>query len=107
MYTSIPVDILPNDLANRLQGSPTVGFVNVKRTRDCTGYYYTIEWLTRGGAKKLFSITNASSVLPSSTQVIVDSVQVGGVIFKPITGDMTRTHNENPQVLVSSFSFQY
>lgn len=101
-YASIPVDILPSDLSNRLQGSNDFGFLNVKRTRDCTGYDYTIEWLARGGAKDLMSTTNSGSITPAGTTVLVSTVQSGGAIFNPISGDMTKTYNTNPQVNINN-----
>jgi hypothetical protein len=92
------VNILPSDLADRLQSSSDFGFVNVKRSGDCTGYSYTIEWIANGGAKPSISITNAGSITPAGTVVTNSLVQPGGVIFKPISGDMTRTYQTNPQV---------
>lgn len=70
----------------------------MKRTGDCTGYSYTIEWVTNGGQKGMISIANAGGVTPSGTTVTVSNVQSGGVLYKPLSGDLTRTYNTNPQV---------
>ena len=67
--------------------------MNVQRSGDCTGYSYTIEWLTNGGAKELIT-----SNRPDST---VSRVQSGGVIFRPLPGDLTRTYRTKPQVRLS------
>ena len=97
-YSAIPVDISTADLAVRLQSSPQFGFLNIVRSRDCTGYSYTIEWVANGGAKTAISITNAGSVTPVGTTVNAVRVQPGGAVFKPLSGDMTRTYQTNPQV---------
>ncbi|CAF3592631.1 unnamed protein product [Rotaria sordida] len=99
-YASIPVSISATDLANQLQASSDFGYLNVKRSGDCTGYSYVIEWIANGGQKSAISITNAGSVLPSGTTVTATVVQSGGVLFKPLSGDMTRTYQTNPQVEV-------
>ncbi|CAF2963963.1 unnamed protein product [Rotaria sp. Silwood2] len=99
-YAAIPVSISSTGLANRLQASSDFGFLNVKRLGDCTGYSYIIEWITNGGQKSAISISNAGSVLPAGTTVTASIVQSGGVLFKPLSGDMTRTYQTNPQVEV-------
>lgn len=97
-YAGIPVDISTADLAVRLQSSPQFGFLNIVRSRDCTGYSYTIEWVANGGAKTAISITNAGSITPAGTTVTASRVQSGGALFKPLSGDITRTYQTNPQV---------
>ena len=94
------MNILPLTLANLLQASQDFGFVSVKRERDCTGYLYKIEWLSKGGAQSMISISNAGSVTPSGTTVVATRIQAGGVIFNPISGDLTRTYHTYPQVTV-------
>lgn len=97
-YAGIPVGISAADLTNRLQSFPDFGFLKVKRTGDCTGYTYTIEWIANGGDKSLISITNAAGVTPAGTTVTASNVQSGGVLYKPVSGDLTRIYNTNPQV---------
>jgi hypothetical protein len=97
-YSSIPVGITASDLANRLQSSSDFGFLNVQRTGDCTGYSYTIEWVANGGEKPAISIANTGSVLPAGTTVVASVVQPGGVVYQPLSGDLTRTYQTNPQV---------
>ena len=92
------MDISTADLVARLQSSSQFGFLNIMRSLDCTGYSYTIEWLTNGGAKTPISISNASSVTPSGTTINASVVQSGGVVFKPLSGDITRTYQTAPQV---------
>lgn len=72
--------------------------MKVVRTADCTGYTYTIEWIANGGDKPLISITNAAGITPAGTTVTVSNVQSGGVLYRPISGDLTRIYNINPQV---------
>ncbi|CAF5166585.1 unnamed protein product, partial [Rotaria magnacalcarata] len=96
-YSSIPVNIATSDLAVLLQSSPDFGFLNVTRSRDCTGYLYSIEWIANGGQKSAISISNVA-VTPSSATVTASIVQQGGVLYSPLPGDMTRTYNINPQV---------
>ena len=72
--------------------------MKVQRTGDCTGYAYTIEWISNGGNKPLISIANAGSVTPAGTTVAASNIQSGGVLYKPISGDLTRIYNTNPQV---------
>ncbi|CAF4171105.1 unnamed protein product [Rotaria magnacalcarata] len=98
-YSSIPVNIATSDLAVLLQSSPDFGFLNVTRSRDCTGYLYSIEWIANGGQKSAISISNVA-VTPSSATVTASIVQQGGVLYSPLPGDMTRTYNINPQVEV-------
>jgi len=100
IYPSIPVNILPTNLANLLQSSSDFGYLNVKRTGDCTGYTYTIEWIANGGAKSTIAINNTNSVTPVGTTVTASRLQSGGVFFKPLSGDLTRTYNINPQIEV-------
>jgi hypothetical protein len=78
--------------------SSDFGYLNVTRTSDCTGYTYDIEWIANGGDKPSISITNAGAVTPSGTTVTASVVQNGGVLFSPLSGDLTRTYNTNPQV---------
>ncbi|CAF4964304.1 unnamed protein product, partial [Rotaria socialis] len=59
-----------------------------------------IEWITNGGQKSPISITNTASILPAGTTVTPSIVQSGGVLFQPLSGDMTRTYQTNPQVEV-------
>jgi len=73
--------------------------LNVVRSGDCTGYKYNIEWIANGGDKPSISITNAGAVTPSGTTVTASVIQSGGVLFKPLSGDLTRTYNTNPQVI--------
>ncbi|CAF4972156.1 unnamed protein product, partial [Rotaria socialis] len=80
-------DISATDLANRLQSSSDFGYLNVTRTGDCSGYSYTIEWITNSGQKSPISITNTASILPAGTTVTPSIVQSGGVLFKPLSGD--------------------
>ncbi|CAF3091006.1 unnamed protein product [Rotaria socialis] len=98
-YSSIPVNIATSDLAVLLQSSPDFGFLSVTRSRDCTGYLYLIEWVANGGQKSAISIANVT-VTPSSATVTASIVQQGGVLYRPLPGDMTRTYNINPQVEV-------
>ena len=99
-YSSIPVDISISDFANRLQSSADFGFVNIVRRRDCTGYSYQIEWIANGGQKTPISITNSASILPVGTTITAYVVQSGGVMYKPLPGDMTRTFHTKPQIEV-------
>ncbi|CAF3954248.1 unnamed protein product [Rotaria sp. Silwood2] len=99
-YSSIPVDISTLDLTNRLQSSSDFGFLNITRSRDCTGYSYRIEWLGNGGKKSLISIANIDSISPNGTTVTASVIQSGGIIYKPLPGDMTRTYHTNPQIEV-------
>ncbi|CAM2722167.1 unnamed protein product [Rotaria socialis] len=99
-YSSIPVNVDPTELSNRLQASSDFGFLNVTRLRDCTGYSYTIEWLTNGGQKSDISISNANSVMPIGTTVTASVMKRGGVLFNPLPGDMTRTYHTISQVEV-------
>lgn len=105
-YSSIPVNIDPNELANRLQGSSDFGFLKITRSRDCAAYSYTIEWLTSGGQKSALVISNTSNLLPVGTTVNAAIKQRGGAVLNPIPGDMTRTyHNERQvEVLVGGYA---
>jgi hypothetical protein len=96
-YSSIPVGISAADLANELQSSPDFGFLNVVRSGDCTGYSYSIEWVANGGQKNAISIANPA-VTPAGTTVTASVIQLGGVLYQPLSGDLTRTYNVNPQV---------
>ncbi len=78
------------------------------RSRDCTGYSYSIEWVANGGQHTAISITNAGSVTPNGTTVTASVVQQGGVLYSPLPGDMTRTYNTVPQVRIfGNFSMIY
>ena len=97
------MDISTSDLANRLQASPDFGFLNIQRTRDCTGYSYTIEFVSNGGQKPDITISNAGSVTPAGTTVTAATVQSGGVLYAPLSGDLTRAYKTNPQVIKNNF----
>lgn len=86
-----------------MQSSPDFGFLKVLRTGDCTGYTYTIEWIANGGDKPLVSIANTAGVTPAGTTVTASNVQSGGVLYRPLSGDLTRTYNTNPQVWKSLY----
>ncbi len=70
------------------------------RSRDCTGYLYSIEWVANGGQKTAISIANTGSVTPVGTTVTASIVQQGGVLYSPLPGDMTRTYHTVPQVRI-------
>ena len=72
--------------------------MNIERINDCTGYSYLIEWIANGGQKTSITVSNAGGVTPSGTTVTATGVQSGGVLFKPLTGDLTRTYHTAPQV---------
>lgn len=96
VYPSIPIDISSTDLANLLQSSSSdFGFVRVQRLGNCTGYSYTIEWLVDGGAKELITVNRPEP------DVITSRIQSGGVLFRPLPGDLTRTYRTKSQVQVS------
>jgi len=99
-YPSIPVNIDPSELTNRLQGSSDFGFLKITRSRDCAAYSYTIEWLTSGGQKSALVISNTSNLLPVGTTVNAAIKQRGGAVLNPIPGDMTRTYHTVRQVEV-------
>ncbi|CAF3664415.1 unnamed protein product [Rotaria sordida] len=99
-YSSIPVDISTLDLTNRLQSSADFSFLSITRSRDCTGYSYRIEWLTNGGKKTPITIANIDSISPIGTTVTAFVIQSGGILYKPLPGDMTRTYHINPQTEV-------
>lgn len=98
VYPSVPVNIEVDDFANRFQSSTDFGFLKVQRTGDCTGYTYTLEWIANGGAKSLITINNTASVLPNGTNVTSSRMQAGGVLFQPLSGDLTRTFRTISQV---------
>ncbi|CAF1653823.1 unnamed protein product, partial [Didymodactylos carnosus] len=93
-YSQISADISTLDLANRLQSSPDFGFLNITRGGDCGGYSYSIEWMANGGDKP--AITIANQALSSGT-VGASTVQNGGVIYQPLSGDITRIYHTVPQ----------
>jgi hypothetical protein len=97
-YTSIPINITAEELSVRLQSSRDFGFMNIQRSGDCTGYSYTLEWLVNGGAKSLLTVTNTNALTPAGTTITISRVQGGGVLFKPLSGDLTRLHETLPQV---------
>ncbi|CAF3925163.1 unnamed protein product [Rotaria sp. Silwood2] len=99
-YSSISVNIDPIELINRLQASSDFGFLKVTRSRDCTGYSYTIEWLSNGGQKSNILVSNTSGVMPIGTIVTSSVTQRGGILFNPLPGDITRTYHTTPQVEV-------
>lgn len=61
--------------------------------------------MANGGQKSSISISNAASITPAGTTVTASVVQSGGVLYKPLTGDLTRIYNTNPQVRLKQSFF--
>ena len=79
--------------ADLLQSSFDFGLVNVRRSGNCTGYSYTIEWVTHGGAKELITVNRPD--------ILTSRIQSGSIIFRPLPGDLTRTFRTKPLIQVN------
>ncbi len=68
------------------------------RSKDCSGYKWTIKWLN-GGDKDTLNIS-ANNLLGSRVAISVIRLSDGGASFSPIQGDFLRTYHGKPQVSV-------
>ncbi|XP_043922184.1 fibrocystin-L [Protopterus annectens] len=92
-------DISATDLQYALQSIPDIGQVSVSRSGSCSGYYWTINWVSKGGNQPLLQV-NDSKITGVNAKLTASVVREGGILYSPIMGDMLRTPNPAPQVEV-------
>lgn len=75
----------------------TAGHLKVDRTGTCSGYKWQIHFLTVGGNKKTLEIVN-STLEGLEVTSSVSTIQDGGMLFGPLTGEFLQTAEKTPQV---------
>ena len=73
------------------------GHFVVTRTGTCSGYHWKCKFLTVGGNKQTLEIVN-STLKGLDVVYSVETIQDGGMLFGPLTGEFLQTAEEKPQV---------
>lgn len=77
--------------------------MNVARDGTCFGYCWTITWTSIGGDKKPLKFID-QSLDGLQIQTSVETLQDGGVLYGPLTGEFLQVAEQSPQVC-KLFSF--
>ena len=102
--SSIASNIEESELTALLQSIPSFGNAQVTRSKDCSGYKWTVKWLS-GGDKPALTIA-ANNLLGSNVAIVANGVEDGGAVFQPIQADFLRTYHSQPQVSYFNNQFQ-
>ena len=98
LLSDIPVDISAKDMKDRIEESTTkIGKVSVYRFGTCSGYEWEVFFETVGGDVKPFQVI-APAVTGNSASVTVVTLQDGGILYGPLTGEFLRLPKTSPQV---------
>ncbi|XP_074660960.1 fibrocystin-L-like [Tubulanus polymorphus] len=97
--TGIPVDVSEKELSEFLSGSFEMGKPNVYRSGSCQGYHYKISMDKLAGDQPPLNV-DMENVDGPSAEVLVKTIDEGGLFFDPIPGWMIRTVERDPQVTV-------
>ena len=86
-----------------------IGEIRVQKTFSCTGAQFEITWIQNGGNKPQFEIDVTGLVGNQVTGYVV-TVQDGGIIYGPLSGEFLQLAKATPQVwcrsiCLSNFSF--
>lgn len=102
-FVDIPSNSTEEDMLDMLEAKfnenmhQTAGKLNVKREGTCFGYCWTITWISIGGDKQPLQMINQSlNGLEVSTSM--DTIQDGGIMFGPLTGEFLQVAETTPQV---------
>lgn len=101
--SNIQANVEENDLSALFKSIPEFGNVEVTRSKDCSGYKWTIKWLS-GGDKPAVSIAS-TNLSGSSVLIAASTIRDGGASFSPIQADFLRTYHSKPQVNIIFFRF--
>ena len=94
----ISVDISAKDMKDRIEEVTTkIGKVSVYRFGTCSGYEWEIFFETVGGHVKTLQVIS-SSVTGNLPSVTVVTIQDGGILYGPLTGEFLRLPKSSPQV---------
>jgi len=80
------------------------GHFEITRTGTCSGHHWHVKFVTVGGNKQTLEIVN-STLKGLDVVYSVETVQDGGMMFGPLTGEFLQTAEKKPQV-VDSFLLQ-
>lgn len=73
------------------------GTVEILRAGTCHGYDWTLEWITIPGDVELLQVNSMTLTGPNPT-VNVETIQDGGMVYGPLTGDLLQLQKSSPQV---------
>ena len=74
-----------------------IGKVTVYRFGTCSGYEWEIFFDTVGGDLELMEVTSPA-ITGNSGSVTVETIQDGGILYGPLTGEFLRLPKSSPQV---------
>ena len=77
----------------------TAGHLQVDRTGSCSGYKWQVKFVTVGGNKPTMEIVN-STLNGLDVRSVVSTIQDGGMLFGPLTGEFLQTAEKTPQVFI-------
>lgn len=75
----------------------TAGHVKVDRSGTCSGYKWQIQFVSVGGNKPTLEIVN-NTLTGLNVKSGVTTIQDGGMLFGPLTGEFLQTAEKTPQV---------
>ena len=89
-----------SELENWLEQNYDIGDIEVTTGGSCSGRWWNIVWLERGGDQDLL-VANGSGLIQevgNNASIVVETVVDGGIFIRPFRADMLRLPKEYPQV---------
>ena len=77
-----------------------MGEIHVKKSFSCTGARFDITWIRNGGNKPQFEI-DISMLVGNQVTGHVQTIQDGGIIYGPLSGEFLQLAKSNSQVLLA------
>ena len=86
------------DLAAALESQiEGMGALEIKKSFTCPGAEFEIKWIENGGNKPQFSI-NGDNLIGHEVNVTTETIQNGGIIYGPLSGEFMQLAKTTPQV---------
>ena len=98
----IPFDASASEVENWLEQTYDIGNIQVITDGTCSGRWWNINWLERGGNQDPLVINGSGliQVIGNNIFTNVETLNDGGVFMRPFRGDMLRLLKKYPQVCV-------
>ena len=73
------------------------GHLKINYKGSCRLHDWSIEWTSKGGDKQPLQLAK-NNLFGSNVSVVIETVQDGGVVFGPLTGEFLQVAETTPQV---------
>ena len=102
LLLDIPHNATSYEMQRILQNSfgRAMGRVEVKQSGNCKSRQWIVEWISMGGDKSSFEVAASTNDTLSglNATVAIETIQDGGVVIGPLTGEFLQTAELSPQV---------